>query len=87
MGGAVPLRTDFSAGELRQLAKRAEDADQARRLLSLAAVVDGMSRKDAAAIGAMDRQTLLRLGASLQREGPCGSHQWQSSRADPQAVG
>ena len=35
MGAAVPLRTDFSAGELRQLAKRAEDADQARRLLSL----------------------------------------------------
>jgi hypothetical protein len=39
MGAAVPLRTDFSAGELRQLAKRAEDADQARRLLSLAAVL------------------------------------------------
>ena len=54
----MPLRTDFSAGELRQLAKRAEDADQARRLLSLAAVLDGMSRKDAAEIGAMDRQTL-----------------------------
>jgi hypothetical protein len=54
MGAAVPLRTDFSAGELRQLAKRAEGADQSRRLLSLAA--DGMSRKDAAEIGAMDRQ-------------------------------
>jgi hypothetical protein len=39
MGAAVPLRTDFSAGELRHLAKRVEDADQARRLLSLAAVV------------------------------------------------
>ena len=56
MGAAVPLRTDFSADELRQLAKRAEDADQTRRLLSLAAVLDGMSRKDAAEIGAMDRQ-------------------------------
>ena len=58
MGAAVPLRTDFSAGELRQLAKRAGDADQARRLLSLAAVLDGMSRQAAAEIGAMDRQTL-----------------------------
>ena len=58
MGATVALRTDFSAGELRQLAKRAEDADQARRLLSLAAVLGGMSRKDAAAIGAKDRQTL-----------------------------
>ena len=37
-GAAVPLRTDFSAGELRQLAKRAEGADQSRRLLSLATV-------------------------------------------------
>jgi hypothetical protein len=35
MGAAVPLRTDFSAGELRLWAKRAEDAGQARRLLSL----------------------------------------------------
>ena len=34
MGAAVPLRTDFSADDLRQLAKRAEDADQTRRLLS-----------------------------------------------------
>src|SRR5215467_8074047 len=58
MGAAVPLRTDFSAGELRQLAKRAEDVDQARRLLSLAAVLDGQNRKVAAEIGAMDRQTL-----------------------------
>jgi hypothetical protein len=39
MGAAVPLRTDFSAGELRQLAKRAEGPpDQSRRLLSLATV-------------------------------------------------
>ena len=57
MGAAVPLRTDFSAGELRQLAKPAEGADQSRRLLSLAAVLDGMSRKAVAEIGAMDRQT------------------------------
>jgi hypothetical protein len=58
MGGAVAIRTDFSAGELRGLARPAEDADQARRLLSLAAVFDGMSRKAAAEIGAMGRQTL-----------------------------
>ena len=51
-------RTDFNAGELRLLAKRAEGAGQARRLLSLAAVLDGMSREAAAEIGAMDRQTL-----------------------------
>ena len=58
MGTAIPLRTDYSASELRLLAKRADDAGQVRRLLSLAAVLDGMSREEAAEIGAMDRQTL-----------------------------
>src|SRR6516164_3219457 len=72
MGAAVPLRTDFSAGELRHLAKRVEDADQARRLLSLAAVLDGMSRKDAAEIGAMDRQTLRDWSHGFNEKGPAG---------------
>jgi hypothetical protein len=73
MAAAVALRTDFSASELRQLAKRAEDADQARRLLSLAAALDGMSRKDAAAIGAMDRQTLRDWAHRFNAKGPRGS--------------
>jgi len=58
MGAAVGLRKDFDARDLRRLAAAAKDADQARRLLALAAVYDGMSREDAARIGAMDRQTL-----------------------------
>src|SRR5690606_32942896 len=58
MGSAVKLRTDYSASELRRLAKGSDDVNQSRRLLSLAAVVDGMSRADAARIGGMDRQTL-----------------------------
>ena len=72
MGAAVPLRTDFSAGELRQLAKRAEDVDQARRLLSLAAVLDGQNRKVAAEIGAMDRQTLRDWVHRFNEKGPEG---------------
>lgn len=58
MPSAVPLRTDFSARELRRLAKQSRNNNQSRRLLSLAAVLDGMSRDDAARIGGMDRQTL-----------------------------
>jgi len=58
MGSAVRLRTDYSPAELRRLAKRVKDINQSRRLLSLAAVLDGMSRVDAARIGGMDRQTL-----------------------------
>ena len=35
-----------------------KDAAQARRLLAIAAVLDGASREEAAKIGGMDRQTL-----------------------------
>jgi hypothetical protein len=58
MARAIPLRTDYTAGEVRRFAKYAKDAAQARRLLAIAAVLDGASREDAAKIGGMDRQTL-----------------------------
>ena len=44
--------------ELRALARRSKTVNQSRRLLSLAAVRDGMDRGSAAKIGGMDRQTL-----------------------------
>lgn len=72
MGAAVPLRGDFSSVELRLLAKRTADTGQARRLLSLAAVLDGMSRAAAAAIGAMDRQTLRDWAHRFNTKGPAG---------------
>jgi len=55
---AVPLKEGMSAKELRQAAAASSDADQARRLLSLAAIRDGMSRQAAARVGGMDRQSL-----------------------------
>jgi transposase len=72
MPSAVELRTDFSAKELRKLAKRSKDNRQARRLLSLAAVVDGMSREEAARIGGMDPQTLRDWVHRFNRLGPDG---------------
>jgi transposase-like protein len=58
MGHAIPVRTDYTTGEVRRFAQRAKDAAQARRLLAIAAVLDGASREEAAKIGGMDRQTL-----------------------------
>jgi hypothetical protein len=58
MGQAIPVRTDYTAGEVRRFAQRAKDAAQAQRLLAIAAVLDGASREEAAKIGGMDRQTL-----------------------------
>ena len=67
MASAVGLRADYSAAELRRLATVTKNAHQSRRLLSLAAVLDGMNRTEAARIGGMDRQTLRDWVASVQR--------------------
>jgi transposase len=72
MGSAVKMRADFSAAELRRLAKISKDANQSRRLLALAAVLDGMSREDAARLGGMDRQTLRDWVHRFNSTGPDG---------------
>ena len=72
MGSAVPLRTDYSASDLRRIAKRCSDNRQIRRLLALAAVYDGMNRTEAARIGGMDRQTLRDWVHRFNEEGPDG---------------
>lgn len=72
MGAAVELREDFGADDLRRCAARAKDAAQTRRLLALAAVLDGMNRTEAARIGGMDRQTLRDWAHRFNRHGPDG---------------
>lgn len=79
MGGAIALRTDYTAETLRRLASRARDANVARRLLSLAAVQDGTSRGEAARIGGMDRQTLRDWVHRFNIAGPDGLRdQWRN---------
>jgi transposase len=51
-------RTDLSAEDLRGQARRAQDGDQACRLVALALVLEGACRMAAARAGGMDRQTL-----------------------------
>lgn len=59
MGSAVRItRTDHTAAELRAPAGKSTDAAQARRLLALALVLEGVSRGEAARLAGMDRQTL-----------------------------
>ena len=72
MGHAIPVRTDYTAGEVRRIAQRAKDAAQARRLLAIAAVLDGASREEAAKIGGMDRQTLRDWVIRFNEQGPDG---------------
>lgn len=72
MASAVKLRTDYSASDLRRLAAASKHASQSRRLLSLAAVLDGMDRAEAARIGGMDRQTLRDWVHRFNALGPDG---------------
>ncbi len=73
MGRAgTTIRSDFDAEQLRLLASHSRDANQARRLLSLAAIYDGMNRKDAAILGGMDRQTLRDWVLRFNDKGPDG---------------
>jgi transposase len=72
MASAVILREDYTSSELRGLAAATKNANQSRRLLSLAAVLDGMSRAAAARIGGMDRQTLRDWVHRFNEHGPEG---------------
>jgi hypothetical protein len=72
MGQAIAVRTDYTSGQLRQVAKQAKDAAQARRLLAIAAVLDGASREEAATAGGMDRQTLRDWVIRFNKRGPDG---------------
>jgi putative transposase len=66
------VRTDYTAGEVRRFAQRAKDTAQARRLLAIAAVLEGASREEAAKIGGMDRQTLRDCLIRFNEQGPDG---------------
>ena len=66
MAKAVQIREDYSAAKLRELAKRSKDANQSRRLLSLAAVLEGKDRTEAARMPLIPRLT----AASLMQRTP-----------------
>ena len=83
MGRAIPVRTDYTASEVRRLAKHAKDAGQARRLLAIAAVLDGASREGAGKVGGMDRQTLRDWVIRFNEQGPDGLVNIPSPGAPP----
>ena len=83
MPSALSLRTDYSPAELRRLAKKTKDNNQSRRLLSLAAVLDGMNRTDAARIGGMDRQTLRDWVHRFNNQGPDGLYDVHAGGVEP----
>jgi transposase len=81
MAKPITIEGKWTASELRRLAASSKHANQSRRLLSLAAVLDGMNRTEAARIGGMDRQTLRDWVHRFNERGPEGlKDDWDRDR-------
>lgn len=72
MAAAIGVRGDYSAADLRRLARRCGDAEQVRRLLALASILDGGSRSDAAKVGGVTLQIVRDWVVRFNAEGPDG---------------
>jgi transposase len=72
MAAAVGLRGDFDADALRAAARRSKDGAQARRLLALAAIYDGVTRTEAAKIGGVGLQVIRDWVLKFNARGPDG---------------
>jgi len=84
MVAAVAItRKEYTAQELRNAAKRTDDADAARRMLALALVLEGKSRTEAAGSCGMDRQILCDWVHRYNAEGLEGLHNRSAPGAKP----
>lgn len=72
MAGAIGVRGDYSATDLRRLARRCSDGEQVRRLLALASILEGGSRTEAAKIGGVTLQIVRDWVIRFNAEGPDG---------------
>jgi len=72
MAAPLALRSDFAATDLRGHARRTRDANQARRLLALAAIYEGGTRGDAARIGGVGLQIIRDWVVRFNVQGPDG---------------
>lgn len=72
MASPIRLRDDFDGDDLRALARRSKDGGHTRRLLSLAAIYDGVSRTEAARIGGVGLQVIRDWALRFNAVGPDG---------------
>lgn len=72
MAAPIALRSDLTGNDLRRFARRSRNAGQARRLLALAAICDGGSRRDAARVGGVTLQIVRDWVVRFNAEGAAG---------------
>jgi len=68
----IPLRSDFTADQMRAAARNTKDGPQARRLLALATVYDGGTRGEAAKVGGVTLQIVRDWVLKFNADGPAG---------------
>jgi ABC-type branched-subunit amino acid transport system ATPase component len=69
MGGALAIRDDLSAGELRARARRERNGRAASRMMAIAHALEGMRRAEAARLAGMERQALRDAVVRYNAEG------------------
>jgi transposase len=72
MTAAVSLRDDYTSDQLRHLSCRSKDAKQARRLLAMADILEGMGRAEAGRRAGVSIQTVRDWVLRFNEEGPDG---------------
>ena len=72
MAAAIGVRSDYSSTDLRRFARRCGDADQVRRVLALALILDGGSRGDAARMAGVTLQIVRDWVLRFNAGGPEG---------------
>ena len=72
MSAAIGVRSDIASGDLRRFARRCSDADQVRRVLAVALILDGGSRSDAARMAGVTLQIARDWVLRFNEGGPEG---------------
>jgi transposase len=72
MGAAIGVRVDYTAADLRGFVRRCGDADQVRRLLAVALILDGGSRSEAARVAGVTLQIVRDWVVRFNEGGPDG---------------
>lgn len=83
MGTALNIRQDYTADDLRQLARRSRDADWSRRLLALSVIYEGGSRSHVASISGVGLQIIRDWVERFNQHGPTGLKTGKAKGREP----
>ena len=72
MAAAIGVRSDYTSADLRHFVRRCRDADQVRRVLALAVILDGGSRSEAARMAGVTLQIVRDWVLRFNEGGPEG---------------